>query len=600
MSSSYHLTTGCLNDIVNSRREIKDPILQVVQYKEHSAKPQRFRIALSDGEFYTSATLSSQLNHLINEGTLTRYSVVRVPSYNVSESQGGKVMFIILKLDVLDSNPDGCIGKPKRLDASASSSGGAPTSSNTSQNAPAHPPPPPPPSTRTESKPQPMRPVNRGSYISISSLTPYIQTWSIKGRVVLKTPMKEFHNARGAGRLFSVTLKDHTGEIRGTFFGETANNFYDIIEVERTYIVTGGKVKLANKSFNTVGDYEITFDSTTRFELTEDDNTIGGLSYNFTKLSDIENRKENTFADIVGIVVQFDQTSEVQTKNGPTVKRRVIIADDSGIKMEVTLWGDEARNFPEDQGTGIPLIIKDGRITDFHGKQISVGNNSIIKYSSDDQEVQQLQQWYMHNADQVEQFSFASGGGFGGSGGSSQIIYLSEINDKGLGQRVDSSDYFTFYGYFVDLNVSRNIFYNACPNPACSNKGMQLTQDTNMYFCPKCKNQTNEPKPRFAFSFKAQDYSGSTYISALGDDNFGKALIGYTAAEWASECAALTEEPDRRRLFRNNLFQEFQFKCRIRAEEYNNETRPKITLLNISQMNYGEYAKFLAEEIKKF
>lgn len=599
---SSQISEGCLPTILIDKREIKDPVLQVVEIKELPKKPTRFKLAVNDGKYFSPAMMSSQENILIQEGTLKKFSVIKLKQYNVNESQNGKPIIIILKVEVLDSDLNDVYGSPKNItqyDPSMNQQKQSFQQSSTPQpqQQPQHDQ---QVQKKPEQRPKPMRPVNQGSFLTTSALTPYINSWVLKAKIVFKSPMKEYNTARGSGKLFSVTLKDHTGEIRGTFFNDVAGNFYDQLEIEKTYIITGGRIKMANKTYSSINnDYEITFDNTTRFDLTEDDASIGGLTYNFVKLIDIETTK-NSSVDVAAIILSFDPVTDIQTRNGSTVKRKLIVVDESGIKMEVTLWGDDARNFPEDLGNGMPIIIKDARVSDYHGKQLSVGNSSIVKYSSDLPEVIKLQNWYAENSSKAEQFTFASGSGEGSTGGPTQMIYLSEINEKSLGTRTDQADYYMFYGYFSDLSVSRNLYYNACPNPSCNNKGLQNQQDSNNFYCPRCQQHTTQPKPRFAFSFKSQDFSGSTYISALGDDSYGKTLFGYTAQEWANEISTLDEEKDKRKLIRTSFFNEFQFKCRIKAEEYNNESRPKSSVMNISPINYGEAAKFLAQEIKKF
>ena len=187
---------------------------------------------------------------------------------------------------------------------------------------------------KPEQRPKPMRPVNQGSFLTTSALTPYINSWVLKAKIVFKSPMKEYNTARGSGKLFSVTLKDHTGEIRGTFFNDVAGNFYDQLEIEKTYIITGGRIKMANKTYSSINnDYEITFDNTTRFDLTEDDASIGGLTYNFVKLIDIETTK-NSSVDVAAIILSFDPVTDIQTRNGSTVKRKLIVVDESGIKID--------------------------------------------------------------------------------------------------------------------------------------------------------------------------------------------------------------------------------------------------------------------------
>ena len=51
--------------------------------------------------------------------------------------------------------------------------------------------------------------------------------WTIRVRVTYKSDIKEWHNQRGQGRLFTVNFVDETGEIRATGFNDQVDALYD-------------------------------------------------------------------------------------------------------------------------------------------------------------------------------------------------------------------------------------------------------------------------------------------------------------------------------------------------------------------------------------
>lgn len=82
-------------------------------------------------------------------------------------------------------------------------------------------------------------PVNQGSATQthpIVSLSPYQNKWTIKARVTNKTPIREWNNARGSGKLFSIDLLDESGEIRATMFNAECDRFHDMIEVRSSLV----------------------------------------------------------------------------------------------------------------------------------------------------------------------------------------------------------------------------------------------------------------------------------------------------------------------------------------------------------------------------
>jgi replication factor A1 len=393
-----------------------------------------------------------------------------------------------------------------------------------------------------------------------------------------------------------VTLKDKSNsEIRGTFFNIDAETWYGKIDVDAVYSVSGGKIKTANQRYNTTkSDYEITFDSTTRFEPVADDGRIGTLTYHYVdSLADLEQKKENSLVDVLAIVRQVEPLAEVTTKKGPSQRRRVFLCDRSDTAVEFTLWGADAEKFP-DTAAGEVIQLKDVRVGAFHGKQLGMGSGSIWTLSPRDQAARDLKDWW-DGGGEHDDFRMLSGGG--GGDFETPVLYLSAIDEFHYGSKKDARDFFTFYGILMEVYVSRPLFYNACPNPKC--KGKKLEDTGGNWLCRACSQQTKEPRERFLFQFRAADYSGAVAISAIGDDMIGEPLLGFSAHQWAVETRDL-DEGGWKALIDPKKFSEFKFKVRVHADEYQQELRAKVTAINVTPINYAEAAKFFATEIQKY
>lgn len=70
----------------------------------------------------------------------------------------------------------------------------------------------------------------------ISALSPYQNKWVIKARVTAKSPIRTWSNQKGEGKLFSMDLMDESGQIRVTGFRDSVDKFYEMIEVNWTWI----------------------------------------------------------------------------------------------------------------------------------------------------------------------------------------------------------------------------------------------------------------------------------------------------------------------------------------------------------------------------
>jgi hypothetical protein len=85
----------------------------------------------------------------------------------------------------------------------------------------------------------------------ISELSSSEPGWVIRARVISKSPVKQWNNAKSKGCFFHVTLKDSSyTTIRATFFKKAVDQFHGILEVGNLYFFSKGLVKMANPKFN--------------------------------------------------------------------------------------------------------------------------------------------------------------------------------------------------------------------------------------------------------------------------------------------------------------------------------------------------------------
>jgi replication factor A1 len=265
----------------------------------------------------------------------------------------------------------------------------------------------------------------------------------------------------------------------------------------------------------------------------------------------------------------------------------------SNVSVELTLWGAEAEDFPDD-AAGHVVQIKDARVSEYRGKQLGTVGSSVLKLDPPVREAAELRRWWDEGGSTTEFQPVAPGGEM-----TTQMGYLAVVNEQRLGTKPDKADYFMFYGMLQDVPVTNNrqLVYMACPDPNCKNKKLEGNEGD--YTCRTCSKQIRNPRPRFAFSFKVADFSGSAFISGLGDDIVGQAVLGVTAQEWVDQLQGV-EEQRVQVLATVNRFKEYKIKARVKADEYGGESRPKLSTITIAPIPYAEAAKFFAVEIEKF
>ena len=140
----------------------------------------------------------------------------------------------------------------------------------------------------------------------IDSLSPYQNKWTIKARVTQKSDIKHWSNAKGEGKLFSMTLMDETGEIKATAFNQVADELFERIEEGKVYFISRARVNMAKKKFSHLqNQYELSLERSTEIEEVRlvawslatahgpiwqclDHVNVPVIKYNFVELKDLE------------------------------------------------------------------------------------------------------------------------------------------------------------------------------------------------------------------------------------------------------------------------------------------------------------------------
>ncbi|KAF8725643.1 hypothetical protein HU200_020185 [Digitaria exilis] len=274
------LSRGAVATMSRHQGEGLRPVLQVVDAPRIvGSSAAAAALVLSDGAHLLRGLLPASLNHLIAGGALRRGSVVRVLEYVCSYIQNQRVI-IVIQLEILQVEC-ALIGNPTIYEANAtqlddvsaqnivdakmqqlslnndhqnqnlnfavSTTGWVFGSLGNACGSPLAPsyllsPPMSMDGTRVPRNESPLR------ITPINALSPYQVRWRIKARVTAKTDLKHFTNTRGPGKVFSFDLLDvEGGEVRATCFSLQAEQCFDLIEVDRMYLISEGSLKPAQK-----------------------------------------------------------------------------------------------------------------------------------------------------------------------------------------------------------------------------------------------------------------------------------------------------------------------------------------------------------------
>ncbi|KAF8667138.1 hypothetical protein HU200_053325 [Digitaria exilis] len=437
----------------------------------------------------------------------------------------------------------------------------------------------------------------------INALNPYRARWRIKARVTAKTDLRHFTNSRGPGKVFWFDLLDaEGGEVRATCFNSQAEQYFDLIEVDKVYLISERSLRPAQKKFNSLNnDYEILLDHRTSIEICCGVETSFIMQqYNFRQISEIENMEIGAFVDLVGIVMAVGPSAMLMRKDGTRAQKRPVqLKDMSGRSVEIVFWGKfgdaegHQLQLLSDSGSNPVLAVKGGRISDFSGRSVVTISSTRLKVNPDLPVVEGLKQWYMAGGKTAPCVSLSQ------DTSSVNSIYvqktISQIKDENLG-RSDKPDFITVRA--VILNVLTDKFcYPACTlefnGKRCNKK---VTRNDNWaWYCGRCNQSFENCEYRYLLTCQIKDHTGTTV--AIAFQEAGEAIVGYTAHELFTIRNVHQDEARFRKIMDAVLGREYLFKLRTKEETFNTEQPVKFNIVSVDKLDASDMSHRLLEEI---
>ena len=117
---------------------------------------------------------------------------------------------------------------------------------------------------------------------------------------------------------------------------------------------------------------------------------------------------------MIGVCRETDSLHNLISKsNKKLTKRDIQLVDRSNHIVKCTLWGAEAEGFSEEQTFPV-IAIKGARVSDFGGRTLNIGYNSVMTINPDIPEAHQLRGWFDNFGKNVEATSISDARGGGG------------------------------------------------------------------------------------------------------------------------------------------------------------------------------------------
>ncbi|CAI9095111.1 OLC1v1030972C1 [Oldenlandia corymbosa var. corymbosa] len=440
--------------------------------------------------------------------------------------------------------------------------------------------------------------------IPIAALNPYQGRWTIKGRVTAKADLRQYNNQRGDGKVFSFDLLDESSEIRVTCFNAVAEQFYDLIEPGKIYMISKGTLLPAQKNFNHLpNDHEIRLDSYSTVQpCHEDDGSIPFQNWSFRSIGEIEGMDNNCILDVIGVVCSISPSSTIMRKNGTeTQKRTLQIKDMSGRSVEITLWGNfcnaEGHTLQNmcDSGVFPVLAIKSGRVNDFNGKAVGTISNSQLFIEPDLPEASRLRDWFEQNGKNTPSVSISRDGM--GMICPDVRKTISQIKDEKLGTS-DKPDWITVSATLSFIKTD-NFYYTACPikigDRQCNKK--VTNNGDGRWRCDRCDQTVDECDYRYILQMQIQDHTGLTWVTAFQES--GEDIMGIPAKDLYQLKHEEQDEDKFNEYMHNALLKKYMFKLKVKEETFSDEQRVKSTVVKAEKLNFESDTRYLFDMIEK-
>uniref|UniRef100_A0AAQ5ZZR6 Replication protein A subunit n=1 Tax=Amphiprion ocellaris TaxID=80972 RepID=A0AAQ5ZZR6_AMPOC len=417
-----------------------------------------------------------------------------------------------------------------------------------------------------------------------------LNVWTIRARVTNKSNIRTWSNSRGEGKLFSFEIVDESGEIKITAFNNEVDKFFSLVEQGKVYYISKATLKVANKQYTTLKhEYEMTLHANSSIIPCDDSQGVPTLNCDFVPIAELENRDKDAIIDLIGVCKSAEDVSRITTKSSREVSKRALsLIDTTGKVVTVTLWGEEAEKF---DSSGQPVVaIKGARLSDFGGRSLSALFSSTVMVNPDIPEAFRLRAWYDQEGYAFDSQSLTETRS-SVSGSRMNWKMLSDVKSESMGHG-EKADYFSCIATVVYIR-KENCLYQACPSADCNKK--VIDQQNGLYRCEKCNRDFPNFKYRLLLSANLADFGDNQWVTCFQET--AEVLLGHSAETLGQ--LRDTDEDALDEVFQKATFRTHIFKNRAKLETYNDESRVKVTVLEVLPVNHREYSRRLLSNIHK-
>lgn len=420
---------------------------------------------------------------------------------------------------------------------------------------------------------------------TIKELNPFkTAIWNIRVRAINKSPIREYSKDGRTGKVFNLLVSDGSTKCSIVFFTEFVDSFYEKIHLYKSYDITGGVLKLANKRYNEeIHDYEIIVDRSFAISPAAEVPEMVKMPRNIVKISRLS-EKINETVSVLGVVVVEGTLETVTRRKDNTLmkKKTVTLGDDSEQTVQFILWEESAEM---EIKKGDVLLLENVRVSEYQNEpQISMARDGEMFFNPEVPEVFKLKGWFNRNQDKLlvgAPRKSVSGGG------NRKIARIEDVKEDGM-------EYATIQCSILFIS-DKSILYNACPNEGCKKKVEHNIYSPDSYHCAKCNMSFENCTQCYNVSISVGDESSSIWVSLF--DGTGKDLFhGMDAVELFRLSA---EEKEKYLAVITNLIgSDIILSIRGRETMYKGEPSIRYNAMSLKHVDYLEESNSLLSQLK--
>jgi len=454
-------------------------------------------------------------------------------------------------------------------------------------------------------------------FLPISELSAYNTKWAIKARVTNKAPLRTFAKGGGEGKVFSADLLDAAGgEIRASFFNQAADKFFEMLEKGKCFTFSKGSIRIANKAYNNTNHkYELSFDALAEVHAVGDDSSIEAFKFSFVNIRTIQNKSVPCTVDICGIITSFKPFMSITGKDGQElVKREIVVADDTATSMQVTLWGDRAKQEDKVFENNPVISLKTVQVKEWkETKAGSLVSGGAMIFNQDSPEAKRVQQWWAAGGSKQEllNISLLVGGAGSGDGGKGRNLTSTDLSGiRAASERLSSeAELFSVVVRLTRIQTRKQgepqpLHYMACqePNPgATDNRPSNKRVDANGFSA--VHNRVVKAAPKVTMRCLFADHGDQAWLTSFHEPS--TKLLGMSGDEvkamedMANEKGEAGREELESKIKQSYFDKPLNVTVRAKLETYNGEARANVTVVDAKPVSFGEHGRYMLKHINE-